>query len=247
MLVQLSKKFTTVAIATLFGIGALCGQAPQKNWKDRAEYDLYDSITKESAPAKKLELLESWKAKYPATDFKTERLQFFLTTYQQLGQPHKIIEAAQEMLVNNPQDLQALYWIALLTPNLGKNTADVLDPGEKAANSLISNLDTFFSADKKPAQASEADWKKARTDMDAVANKTLGWIAMQRKNNEEAAKFFTKSLQLNANAGEVSYWLGTALLSTRKAESIPPALYQFARAATFDGAGALSPQGKSVV
>ena len=43
-------------------------QGPQKNWKDRAEFDLYDSITKETQPAKRLELLNSWKEKYPASE-----------------------------------------------------------------------------------------------------------------------------------------------------------------------------------
>ena len=247
MLVQPSKRFAIVAVATLLAIPALWGQAPQKNWKDRGEYDLYDSITKEAGAAKKLELLNAWKEKYPATDFKQERLQLYLTTYQALNQPAKMVETAQEMLANDPKDLQALYWIAFLTPSLGKNTEDVLQPGEKAASGLLSNLDTFFAPEKKPPQATEADWKKARTDMEAAAQKTLGWIAMQRKNNEDAAKAFRSSLDLNPNAGEVSYWLGTVLLGTRKAENISPALYHFARAAYFEGQGALVPQGRHEV
>jgi len=45
-------------------------QAPEKKVKDRAEYDLYDSITKEQNPTKRLEFLNTWKEKYAETDYK---------------------------------------------------------------------------------------------------------------------------------------------------------------------------------
>ena len=58
---------------------ARCGSgSAQKNWKDRAEYDLYESITKEATPAKRLELLNQWNEKYPATEFKLERQLLYL-------------------------------------------------------------------------------------------------------------------------------------------------------------------------
>lgn len=220
------------------------GQAPKKNWKDQAEYDLFASITKETDNNKKLSLLNSWKEKYPNTEFKQERLQLYLTTYQGLGQLAKLIDTTKEMLTNDPKDFQALYWITFLTPSLNKTDPDTLDMGEKAANGLLSNLDSTFSAEKKPATTSEADWKKARSDMEALGHKTLGWISMQRKNNEVAEQEFTKSLQINANAGEVSYWLGTVILAQKKPEKQSEALYHFARAASYDGPGALAPEGR---
>ena len=45
--------------------------APQKNWKDRAEYDLFDSITKDTNPKTRLEKLQQWEKQYPTTEWTT--------------------------------------------------------------------------------------------------------------------------------------------------------------------------------
>lgn len=251
MLVRLTKTFIVTVIAALFGVLTVwcqeTKQQPKKEWKDRGEYDLYVAITKETANNKKLELLNTWKQKYAETDFRQERLQLYLVTYQALNQPQNMVDTAHQMLANDPKDFQALYWITLLTPTLGKSTPDVLDGGEKAARGLLANVDSTFAADKRPATTPEAEWKKARTDSEALAHKTLGWVVMQRKNNEAAEAAFRKSLQLNPNAGEVSYWLGTVLLAQRVPEKQAEALYHFARAGAYEGAGALNPQGRQEV
>ena len=72
--------------------------APAKNWKDRAEYDLYVSITQTADPAKRLELLNQWQDKYPTTDYSKERLQFYVATTAQAGQPAKAVDYAQQLL-----------------------------------------------------------------------------------------------------------------------------------------------------
>ncbi|MBV9676781.1 MAG: hypothetical protein JO185_10635, partial [Acidobacteriaceae bacterium] len=64
------------------------GQQPaagQKNWKDRAEYDLYAKITQTPDPAARLQLLNQWQDKYPQTDYNQERYQFYLATLNQLA------------------------------------------------------------------------------------------------------------------------------------------------------------------
>ena len=65
----------TVAVGIVIALPGLGqgGQAPaaqpaQKNWKDRAEYDLYNAIVKEQDASKRLALLNSWKEKYPTSD-----------------------------------------------------------------------------------------------------------------------------------------------------------------------------------
>jgi hypothetical protein len=57
----------------------------KKQYKDQQEYTLYDSATKEADPNKKLTLLNTWKDKYPDSDYKLERTMLFLDTYQKLG------------------------------------------------------------------------------------------------------------------------------------------------------------------
>ncbi len=211
----------------------------KKNYKDQQEYTLFDSVTKATDATKKLALLNTWKEKYPDSDFKLDRLQLFLTTYQQLGQPAKMIDTAKEILAVDPKDLQALYWITFLTPTIGNNSTDALDTAEKAANGLL--------AAEKPANVKDEDWTKAKSQTDAAAYTTLGWVAMQRKNNDVAEQTFKKALAINPNAGQLSYWLGTVILAEKKPEKQSEALFHFARAATFDGQGALTPDGRQKI
>ncbi|HSB14369.1 MAG TPA: hypothetical protein VLE22_07910 [Bryobacteraceae bacterium] len=247
MLVRLSRTLILVALVALIAAPGASGQEVKKNVKDRAEYDLYVAISKEADNNKKLQLLNEWKQKYPATDFKEERLEFYLFTYQGLNRAADMYETAKELVALNPKNIRGLSWVLVLTPTLGKNTPDILDTGEKAANSLLSSIDTLFAASAKPAATSEADWTKARTDSESLAHKTLGWVAMQRKDYAAAEKQFKESLKDNPNAGEVSYWLGTVLVSQRVAEKQAEALFHFARASTYEGPGALSAQGRAEI
>jgi tetratricopeptide (TPR) repeat protein len=239
---RVSKVFLTVAVAAAIGLvslpvrgqGQSASQPAQKNWKDRAEYDLYNAIVKEQNLTQKITLLNSWKEKYPTSDYAQERLQFYLQTYFGLNQPDKVIATANEMLQHDPKNLTALYYLALSMPRLTKPSPDDLSAGEKAANGLISNLESF-----RPPNVSDADWTKARTDIELQAHTALGWIAMQKK-DPEAAKVaeteFHKVLELNSNNAQVSYWLGTSLLQQKKPELMSAALYQFGRAASLEPA-----------
>jgi tetratricopeptide (TPR) repeat protein len=221
---------------------------PQKNWKDRAEYDLYESITKTADHNKRLELLNQWRDKYTATDFQQERLLLYVSTYHGLGQAQKMIETSRELLKINPSDPTALYWITYLSPTMpgAEKDASTQAEAEKAANGLLSTLATTFAADKKPAQVDAATWQRQRAETEAVAHRTLGWVNMVRKAYPEAEKHLRESIQLNPNSGEVAFWLGTVLYAQGPAQ-IPQGLWYFARAAAYDGAGSLpAPNRKGV-
>lgn len=251
---RVSDFFMIVAAAGILGIGTPAyGQNPapaqsaapaqssaqpaKKNWKDRAEYDLYDSIIKEQDPNKRLALLNTWKEKYPTSDYSTERLQIYLTTYSSLHQADKVISTGNELLQKDPNNLTALVLVSSNVQALTKPTPEDLSSAEKAANALVSNIDTFFASDKKPASTSDADWAKAKNQTEALAHTTLGWISMQKKDPDDAQKAeqeFTKVLQMNPNSAQVAFWLGTAIMQEKKPERYSEALYQFARAASLD-------------
>jgi tetratricopeptide (TPR) repeat protein len=260
---RVSKVFMTLAVAAGITVSSLQGQAPeaqpaagqapagqpaQKNWKDRAEYDLYNAIIKETDPNKKVSLLNSWKEKYPTSEYADARLQIYLTTYTALNQPDKVLATGNEVLQSDPKNLTALYLMAQNVMALPKPGPDDLASGEKAANGLISNLDTFFDASKKPATTSDADWAKAKKDTELLAHTSLGWIALQKKDNETAEKEFTNVLKLSPNNAQVSYWLGTAIVQQRKPEKQPEALFHFARAASLDASqGGLNPTARTSI
>ena len=241
MLDQVLRKMLAGVTVLVLTAVAWAQQAQGPQWKDRAEYDLVQEIQKQTAPAKKIELLKTWEEKYPATEFKVQRLNMMIDAYRAANQLPQAFETAKRLMAEDPKGLAGLYWVTFLTIGMNNTSPDVLDAGEKAAQGLLANLDTIFAADKKPQQMSEADWKKQRAQMEALSHTTLGWIAMTRKDLEGAEKQFTKAVQIEPGSGQVSYWLGDVVLKQRKPETQSHALYHFARAGAYDGPGSLDP------
>lgn len=234
MYLKVAKIFGLIAVL-VFTLAAQ--DAPKKNWKDREEYDLFVKITQEQAPAKKLELLNTWKEKYAATDYKQERSALYVQTYAALGKFTEVIDTSKQILETDPKDLTSLYWITEMTPKMNKTDADFLDQGEKVANSLYSNLDELFSDAKKPGPMTADQWKMARHDMEKRALRTLAWIAVQRKAYDEAEKRSIKYLTSNPNDAEVSYWMYTIIRAGGKADRRSEAFFHLARSASLSGTG----------
>jgi tetratricopeptide (TPR) repeat protein len=232
--------FLGMTIAVCLGVSTLSAQEqpPQaqqkeKKVKDQGEWEIFNAVVKETDPKKKLALLNTWRDKYPQTDYADERLVHYLVTYQQLGQPAQMIEIAKQMLARDPKNIQAMATIVALTPTLNVTTPEALDLGDKAAKGVLDA--------PKPATTGETEWNNLKV----LAHKTLGWTAMQRKNNDVAEQHFKEALKMNPNSGVISYWLATVVRS--KPEKQSEALYHFARAAVYEGADALPPAGRQQV
>ena len=215
-------------------------QAGQPQYKDQAEYTLYDSILKDTNPKTKLDKLQEWQTKYPTTEFAKVRKQIFLDTYVKLSQPKEAVDEAKQILADDPKDFWSLYYTMSLTRALAgdKPMADVLDQGEKGTAALLANIDT------PPPNVTADQWKGARAPVEALGHATLGWIAMQRKNWDAAEGEFQKSLQLEPNNSEVDFFMGTVIVSQKNPQKMSAGLFYFARAATYDGTGGLAPAGR---
>jgi tetratricopeptide (TPR) repeat protein len=233
------KRLTAVAVLGSLSCLAAYGQAKQPQWKDRAEYDLYDSIIKEKNNDTKLGLLRSWEQKYPTSEYKEQRAQLIVQTYQAMNKGKEMMEAAKEMLADYPKSFFALYWINLLTLSLNDTSPAALDTGEKAAKAFLAIMDETFDPSKKAATVTDEAWKKERTTMEAVAYKTLGWVAMQRNQNEEAEKYLLEVLKRNPHDAASAFWAGTVILKQRNIAKYSIGLYYFAVAAAHEGEGAL--------
>ncbi len=249
MSVQSSKFLLAIALtgmlgpvpARMFGQAAAPSSAtPQKNWKDRAEYDLYVSIGQDTNPKTRLEKLQQWEKQYPMTEWMKERRNIFLTTYAALNDAKDVFDEGKQILADNPKDFTAQYYIMLFTqPYYGQNQApDILDAGEKAATAILENIAT------PPPNVTPEQWAKLRPDVEILAHKNLGFIAMQRKDWAGAEAEFQKVLMMNPNDATVDFQMGTAIASEKKVERIPAALFYFARAATYSGTGELTAAGK---
>jgi tetratricopeptide (TPR) repeat protein len=240
-------------IATLIVVAALAvGQAPaQKNWKDRAEYDLYAEIVKPDAtPAARLTNLDKWKAGYAQSEYAPERTKIYLMTYQQLNRHREAFDTATEILKTEPNDqtsvqeilgfVRALMPTQANAPLSAQNKAD-LDLAEKVARGLLANPDAVYGADKKPQGVADDAWGKIKPTMMNFAQFTLGYIAVTQKDLAKSEAELVKTLQADPTNAQASYMLAGILLGQQKdhPEKMPFAMFEYARAAVYDGPGAL--------
>jgi hypothetical protein len=172
---QFAKTVTSVTIVTVLGMGAALAQAPAKKVKDQGEYDLFTQAGSTTiTPDKRLPVLDSWKEKYPDSDFKEERLVLYLTTYQALNQTLKAVEAAKEILAANPKEVNALFFLTRYG-QIQPPTPDSLATGEKAAMSLP-------DADK-PANVADAAWASAKANFALTSLQTLALLLFRRRSS----------------------------------------------------------------
>ena len=226
---------------------AAAGQpaAGQKNWKDRAEYDLYVKISQTTDPKARLDLLNSWQDKYPQTDYSQERNQYFLVTLSQLAandpaSRQKLLDKSNEILKADPKNFRAAYFIVLYGPQVGGTTpsADVQSQVDTAAHAVIDGANDAFDASKKPAQVAQADFDKAKTSSIAVAHNALAWEATSKKDLPTAESEYKASLQSDPSQPRISAAYGQMLVNEKK---FPEGLWQYAHAGQYDGPGALPP------
>lgn len=246
---MLFKKGVIAVVMVAALASGLAAQEKKKEWKDRAEYDLYESITKTQDPNVWLDTLNKWSAQYSPSDYADVRRQMYLATYRQLNRPREAFNAALDVLKDNPNNLVALsaivgYIYPLVPPNqtalTPQMTAD-LETAKKAATQILNHADAIYAKENRPPDMTDDAAGKAKPELKVFAQKTLGYIDLEQKNFEEAGKELTEALRLDPNQGQVSFWLGTAILAENKTkpELQPVALYHFARAAAYDGPGSL--------
>jgi hypothetical protein len=116
-------------------------QTPAKNWKDRAEYDLYRRIASESSVGEKMKLLLEWRRMYPASDFTLVRQSLFLRAYDSAGQGDEAFAAASELLQRDPSDVTAMLLLCYWAPRLKAPPEGAAGLVKKAATGVLAQLD----------------------------------------------------------------------------------------------------------
>ncbi len=249
---RFEKRWAVVAMG--LAVALVCAMTPartyaqekQKKVKDQGEYDLFNAYSKETDPAKKLQYLNQWVEKYPESDYQDEQLRF----YSDLNQPAKVMELGAKILAKDPKDFAALSLITANIRNLPNPTPDQLELGQKAAQTLLDNLDSL-----KPANVKDDAWQQAKPGVQQLAKGTLLWIAMkpgtdaeQKKDYAAAEQAYTKALQQYPDSADIAYRIGSVLISERNPDKFPQAIYEIARAVAMDPAkGGLAPQTRAQV
>ncbi len=243
------KQITQVALTVclLLMVAAVAIPNPQqKEYKDRAEYDIISKVYAEADPTAKLALLDQWKEKYPETNFNLERARFYLDSYQKAGQAAEAVAAAKDLLALVPGDFTANYVITLLSPNLGTGDPGTIADGAKAAGEMLAGgISKQFAA--KPDTVPQDAWDNARLQAEVAAHQTIGWGKMQQKDNMSAEESFRKVLELDPSRGQVAYWLGQVVLAQNDASKYDIAFFSFARAALYDGPNAMPAEARTQV
>ena len=229
---------------------ASAGAPATKNWKDRAEYDLYDAITKDNAPASRLQNLDKWKSQYAQSEYADVRLKIYLVTYQQMMNHRAALDTATEILKTDPNDLTSLTEIvgygltlvpadpkAQLTP---QNKSD-LDTVDKTARYILANIDKIYASDKKPQGTTDEQWNGAKPTMQKFAQFTIARAALLAKDTPKAETELTATVKSDPTNSQAAYMLAGNLLAQQKEhpDKMPEALFEYARAANYDGPGAL--------
>jgi hypothetical protein len=215
--------------------------AAKKDWKGQEEYNLFQNYQK-ADPKGKIDALDKWKAAFPASDFAEEREEQYLIIYQQTNMNRQAFDKAAEILKTRPNHFYSLSAIERLVYALPPppKPAD-LDTAERVSKYLLDNLDAVFAPSNKPMDVKDADWATYKPAMKNAAQATLAWVYVQRKDHPKAEIELTKYLHLDPTQAASSLSLGGELLAQNKEhpEKIPLGLYQFARAATYDGQNSL--------
>jgi hypothetical protein len=255
---------------------ASASEPKKKNLKDTGEYDIYNEVIKDVTGnnfAKAITDLDTWKQKYPDSEYKDERTFFYIQAYNGANQPGKVLDTTAQLMSTDYKSsldpkyvLQALYFASLNAAKVSASnstvtpTPDELATGQKAARDLLDYTKGYFAPEKKPANVSEADWSKGRSDLDTVARAALVSIAMYPGNQAmkeyatskdvskcaAAESAYSKALQEYPDApdsAQISYALAGAMGCQQKTDptKVMQALYEYARAASLEpGKGGFS-------
>lgn len=231
-MIRVFRRISKCALVAVLALPMLFGQAkPEPQWKDNAEFEMYNAAQNAKDAKQKLAALDAWKQKYPDTNYKMQRLALYLNAYQQLNDFPKLIETLDAVLALNPKDLQVMNGIMFYAMQSDKPDAAGVDRAQKVAHAALDNLDV------KPAGVTDAQWPEFRKNVEALAHTTLGWAAMNQKNVAVAEDEFGNALKINPNMGKVDLMLATALWSEKTPANVSKALFYYTRAAVYDGQG----------
>ena len=245
------------AMAALLSMPA-GGQEKKREYKDNAEYDIYNEVIKDVNAknwAKLLTDLDTWKQKYPASDYSDWRDLYYVQAYANTKNCSKGLPFAREMM---DKDLDKLYpdpktgpgnVITILYTTLGclaqnpNATPQELETIKKAAEMLA-------GYERKPEGMADAAWAEPKKQLKAAADATLlnvalipGDVAMKKTppDCQAAERIYTDALAKFPNSTLASYGLGRAWYCLARAnnqekakEYVPKTLYEFARSIAID-------------
>jgi hypothetical protein len=243
---------TVAWIAVCLMAAAIASLGQQRNYKDRAEYDLYNEVAQDftgSNFAKAVTDLDKWSQKYPDSEFKDDRQVLYVRAYAGANQPAKAVDAAAVVLgnvlaneklsaANSADMLRVLYAVVSSIQQIPDPSGQQLATAEQAAHRLA-------AFDTAPEGVTAAAWSATRADLESAARAALLYLAVlpasraikanECNAGETAAE---KALDQFPDSIQAAWFLALADICLAKADpvKISAALYELARAAALDPA-----------
>jgi Rieske Fe-S protein len=257
---QVQRLFRRVGGAAAFAIltsFALTGApqtaaAQEKKVKDQGEYDISNQAFKdinEKNWKQALTDIDTWKQKYPESDWKDDREFYYLQALLSTQQFDKAVQFGSQLMdkdlgsmyKSNQGNIIAIYYMvtASAASLIGHNaTPEQIAIGDKAAHKLLDFAGTYFVPANKPAGQTDAQFAETRTQMEPVAKGYLlqeavqpGLDAMAKKDCPAAEAVYSKALGDYPD----NSWIAFSLAGAYNCEQKPfQALFEFARAAAVD-------------
>ena len=189
---------------------------------------------KETDPKKIVACAEALQQRSPKSEYVGKLAGRYLAALQQAGQGDKVGPAADKILQGDPNNMDAL----LAAANFNMEHQD-LDKSLAFAGKLTQLLQTA----KKPDEMSDADWKKKKDSMLAVAYWIQGLDYYTKKDYAQSDKVLRQALPLVQDnkqlLGSVTFHLGVSNYELAKAGNKP--LMKDALAFTEQSAGIPGP------
>jgi hypothetical protein len=162
----------------------------QRQFRKPAEYEAASAAIQDVDSrhfSKALGELDTWAQKYSESDFKADRLYYYVLAYNGTGQPGRVLDTAAQLLggleksLEDPRQLiMTLYLTTINIQKLPYPSHDQFTTGQAAARNLLDAVDQYFTDANRPAGTSSDEWRKAQTDLEATARTTLASLASKQ-------------------------------------------------------------------
>jgi len=183
--------------------------------KDPAEYNAYVTALSQTDPAAKAQALETFLQQYPNSVVKVRALELLMATYQQAGNMQKVVDAANRLLQVDPNNLRALALLTYIyrqqTEAGGPNASQALQQAAQYAQKGMQAIQTAT----KPAEVSQPDCEKLKTQTQVIFAGAGGMAALQQKDYPNAQKYLTIAVQAQPNDLRNVYPLALAYLQQK--------------------------------
>jgi tetratricopeptide (TPR) repeat protein len=213
----LAALFLMVAGTLLVAQEAPKAPVKQPQAKTQQEYDAFVKFNAEQDFAKKVAAGEQFEKDFPNSELTVPFVYpQMVVSYQQLNSYEKTVEFGEKILRADPANTFALFMLALVIPERIKDDdldrQQKLDQTTKYAKKLLELTPTL----QKPMQLTDEQFKGQKAQLEGGAHSALGFIALHKKNYDEAIAEYKKSVEIFPKDAISFYRLGLCYSFAKK-------------------------------